>query len=180
MTNPTPPPLEDVFDIRPGSTEGGFKFDDTEPGSPLNERASALIDPTTGDIIERSSEPTQNELEKEERLEDLHIDSQLENVHSAAMIAFEQQARMAQEVDPKFSARNAEVAAQYLNIALNAVNSRVDAKYKRQKIKVAKKEATKPGTVNNNVFIADRNELLRQMLGKDEALPIIEEVKRDS
>jgi metal-dependent amidase/aminoacylase/carboxypeptidase family protein len=67
---------------------------------------------------------------------------------------------MSQEVDPKFSARNAEVAAQYLTIALNAVNSRVDSKFKRQKIRIAKQEAGTPNTVNNNVIVADRNQLL--------------------
>lgn len=156
-------PLEDVFDMQAGTTP--FKFEDTDIGQ-LNERASVLVDPTSGELVERkSSEMTIDDIEKEERIEDLHIDAQLEAVHNAALIAFEQQSRLSQEVDPKFSARNAEVAAQYLNIALNAVNSRVDSKFKRQKIRIAKKEAGKPNTVNNNVIVADRNELLR-MLGQ--------------
>jgi len=154
-------PLEDVFDMEAGSTP--FKFEDTEMGQ-LNERASAIVDPTTGELVVRKSdELTHEELEKEERIEDLHIDGQLEGIHNAALGAFEHQSRMAQEVDPRFSARNAEVAAQYLNIALNAVNSRVDSKFKRQKIRIAKKTAGAPGTVNNNVIVADRNELLKLM-----------------
>jgi hypothetical protein len=64
-------------------------------------------------------------------------------------------------------ARNAEVAAQYLNIALNAVNSRVDAKAKRQKARLAANGGA-PTTVNNNVIVADRNELLKQLLGSKE------------
>lgn len=166
-------PLEDVFDMESGSTP--FKFSDTETGA-LNERASSLVDPTTGELVLRKSEElTTADIEKEERIEDLHIDGQLEGIHNAALVAFEHQSRMAQEVDPKFSARNAEVAAQYLNIALNAVNSRVDSKFKRQKIRLAKQTAGAPQTVNNNVIVADRNELLKLM--QDSKLKTIDEKK---
>jgi hypothetical protein len=155
-------PLEDIFDLEPGSTP---VFHDIHPSKSgvVNERASALVDPTTGEIVERKSEPDVTELEKEERIEDLHIDAQLETIHDQAVIAFEKSARMAEEVDPKFAARNAEVAAQYLTIALNSVNSRVDAKFKRQKVRLAKNGAGKPTTLNQNIIVADRNELLKQI-----------------
>jgi hypothetical protein len=156
-------PLEKVFNIESGSTPVFF---DNEDVTGSNERQVSLIDPTNGEIVERSSTPDGSELDKEERLEDLHIDSQLENIHTSAMIAFEKSARMADEVDPKFSARNSEVAAQYLNIALNAVNSRIDAKHKRQKVRLAKSDGGNKGSVtNNNVIITDRNTLLDQILG---------------
>lgn len=163
MTQPAHP-LEAVFDLEPG----GFKFNDTGTTSDERslERASTLVDPTNGEIIDRTSAPQLDELEKEERIEDLHIDAHLEGVRVAAVDAFERQNRMSQEVDPKFSARNAEVAAQYLNIALNAINSRVDAKFKRQKVRIAKQEAGAPTTVNNNVIVADRNVMLQELLKK--------------
>jgi hypothetical protein len=155
-------PLEKVFNIEPGSTP---TF--TDPVYTTgNERASTLVDPTTGELMPRNIDPDLTELEREERIEDLHIDSQLEGIHDNAIIAFEKQARMADEVDPKFAARNAEVAAQYLNIALNAVNSRVDAKFKRQKVRLAKNVTKAPSTVNKNVIIADRNAMLDRLLGK--------------
>ena len=154
-------PLEKVFNIEPGSTP---VFSD-QLTVEISERATSLVDPTTGEIVNRSNNPDIVEIEKEERIEDLHIDSQLDSIHTSAMIAFEKSARMAEEVDPKFAARNAEVAAQYLNIALNAVNSRVDAKFKRQKVRLAKTTEKAPGTVNNNVIIADRNSLLDQIFG---------------
>jgi hypothetical protein len=95
-------PLENVFDIDPGSTP---TFNDMHPSvtGSLNERATSLVDPTTGEIVNRSSEPTDGDLNKEERLEDLHIDQQLETIHTSAIIAFEKSARMAEEVDPKFA-----------------------------------------------------------------------------
>jgi hypothetical protein len=163
MSNPKASPLEAVFNLEPESTP---VFDDNFETAE-NERASQLVDPTTGDIVERSSSPTLPEIEKEERLEDLHIDSQLENIHSSAIVAFEKSSRIAQETDPKFAARNAEVAAQYLTIALNAVNSRVDAKFKRQKVRQTEREAGTPGTVNNTVIVADRNTILDQIFNRD-------------
>jgi hypothetical protein len=168
-----PNPLEDIFNITPGTTP--VFIEPTSIVGQVNERAVALVDPTTGDIIERSATPDVPELEKEERIEDLHIDGQLESVHNVALIAFEKSSRMSQEADPRFAARNAEVAAQYLNIALNAVNSRVDAKFKRQKIRQAAVKAGTPGTVNNNIIVADRNELLKQIFGEAGQLPITPE-----
>jgi hypothetical protein len=160
--NKTPSPLEAVFNIEPESTPVfNDRFETSE-----SERASTLVDPTTGDIVERSSTPSLPELEKEERLEDLHIDAQLENIHTSAIVAFEKSSRIAQETDPKFAARNAEVAAQYLTIALNAVNSRVDAKFKRQKVRHAEREAGTPGTVNQTVIVADRNSILDQIFNQ--------------
>jgi hypothetical protein len=166
-------PLESVFDIEPGSTP---VFDDIHKKAAVevNERASIIIDPTSGELVARKSEPTVDEIDKEERIEDLHIDGQLETVHSSAIIAFEKSARMAQEVDPKFAARQNEVAAQFLTIALNAVNSRVDAKFKRQKARAAKISASTPGTVNNTVIVADRNALLKEIFGTPDEPTTIE------
>ncbi len=173
---PKASPFEDLFGIEPGSTPISGKRVHVAPDSITavteTQRERVLVDPTTGDVVERKSEDvTEQELAKEERLEDLHIDGQLDNIREAAIGAFEHQQRMAQEADPRFSARNAEVAAQYLTIALNAVNQRVDAKYKRNKIKIARGEGkTAPATGAPQgviVVTADRNEVLRAMMGKE-------------
>jgi hypothetical protein len=166
-------PLEDIFDLEPGSTPV-FHDIHKSTATEVNERASTLVDPTSGEIVTRKVDANPEELDKEERLEELHIDGQLENVHMNAIIAYEKSSRMAEEVDPKFAARNAEVAAQYLTIALNAVNSRVDAKYKRQKVRAAKIAAGAPTTVNNTVIVADRNALLKQIFGVEEAVTTLE------
>lgn len=161
-----PNPLEKVFDIEPGSTP---VFHDIHrvAATEVNDRASTIIDPTSGEVVERKSDPNVEEIQKEERLEDLHIDGQLETVHTNALVAFEKSSRMSEEVDPRFAARNAEVAAQYLNIALNAVNSRVDAKFKRQKIRHAALKAGTPQTLNQTVIIADRNDVLKQIFEQE-------------
>lgn len=121
-----------------------------------------MVDPATGDIIERKTDGvTVEEIAKEERIEDLKIDGQIDVIHGAAMTAFEAQSRLAQEVDPKFAARNAEVAAQYLKIALDAVGTRVDTKYKRNKLRLEQNQG--PRQVQNNLIVADRNDLLKNL-----------------
>ena len=150
-------PIEDFLDIEPGSTQQAFQ----EP------QTNAMIDPTSGEVVERkTSEVATEALEREERIEDLQVDAQLGEIHTAAMQAFYQQAALAQQVDPKFSARNAEVAAQFLTAALNTVSTRVDAKFKRQKIRLDKLKLTDgvPNSVQNNLIITDRNSLMKTLL----------------
>jgi hypothetical protein len=150
-------PIEDFLDIAPGSTP---ELADTP------QPTSALIDPETGELVERkTSELTVADFEKEERIEDIHVDAQLSEIHGAAMQAFYQQHTLSQQVDPKFSARNSEVAAQFLTAALNAVNTRIDAKYKRQKIRLEKAKALDmtPSSVQNNIIVADRNSLMQSL-----------------
>jgi hypothetical protein len=163
-------PLEDIFNIDSGSTP---VFTEKDPSISVS---TDLIDPSTGVPMERKVDNlTADDIAREDRLDDLAVDRQLATIHDAALTAFSQQSRMAQEVDPKFAARNAEVAAQYLNIALNATNSRVDAKYKRGKLRIAANQAGTPQTLNQNVFIADRNAILRQMMeAETQDSPVIE------
>lgn len=160
-----PHPLESIFSIEPGST----------PVHAASAQVSTeMMDPATGEVIERKTEGvTDPEIEKEERIEDLKIDGQIDVIHCAAMGAFEAQSRLSQEVDPKFAARNAEVAAQYLKIALDAVGTRVDTKYKRNKIRLEQNQG--PRSVQNNLIVADRNEILKNLF--DGAKPIMEEQK---
>lgn len=149
----TPHPLESVFSIEPGSTP---------LPSAATQISTEMIDPATGDVIERKTDGvTVEEIAKEERIEDLKIDGQIDVIHGAAMTAFEAQSRLAQEVDPKFAARNAEVAAQYLKIALDAVGTRVDTKYKRNKLRLVQNQG--PRQVQNNLIVADRNDLLKNL-----------------
>jgi len=152
-------PLEDIFNLEPGST----------PKAVIVKASSAdLVDPTTGEIIERAVDADAPALAKEERIEDLKLDAQLTTVHIAAMEAFEAQHALSQQVDPKFSARNSEVAAQYLNIALDSVKTRGDLKYKRQKIRIATNvDGSSRTPTQNNLIIADRNDVLRSLFSQD-------------
>lgn len=162
----TPHPLESVFNIQAGTT----------PLSADSAKVSnEMLDPATGEIVERKTEGvTSEEIEKEERIEDLKIDGQIDTIHGAAMVAFEAQSRMSQEVDPKFSARNAEVAAQFLKIALDSVGTRVDTKYKRAKVRLEQNQG--PRQVQNNLIVADRNALLQNLF--DNSAKVIEELAK--
>lgn len=164
-----PSPFEQLFDLEPGSTEALAPLQTT----------TNLVDPSTGEILDMVPEPSNEELDKEARLEDMIIVKQLDTIHARSMQAFEQQQAMSQEVDPKFSARNSEVAAQFLNIALSAVNSRSEAKYKRQKMALAGAMGGKPTQVQNNLIVADRNTLLRDLFRQDFEKPTTEQVKEE-
>ena len=171
--NSTSSPLEALFDIEPGSTPVMQDFVQLNP-------STEMIDPETGEVVERPIDASAEQLRREERIEDLKIDGQLETIHSAAMQAFYQQQGMAQQVDPKFSARNSEVAAQYLNIALSATNSRAKTKYDRQKIRLAQSMKDTPSTVNNNLIVADRNELLKSLFKQDFEKPLAQQLDQET
>jgi hypothetical protein len=99
-------PLEDIFEIEEGTTE----------------RALQLI-------------PSSTEMTAIDETEENEISIQLNSVYNYAMEAFEQQTANVQTIDPKYAARTAEVAAQYLNIALSTVNTRVSNRNMREKRK---------------------------------------------
>lgn len=170
-------PLEDIFNLEPGSTPKAVAIDIAKDAA-----STELVDPSTGEIVERKVDgPTAVELAKEERIEDLKIDGQLTTVHTAAMQAFEAQHALSQQVDPKFSARNSEVAAQYLNIALDTIKTRGDLKYKRNKIRIATNPETAGSgkATQNNLIIADRNDVLRSLFNQDFEKTIKGTVKDD-
>lgn len=154
--------MERALGIEAGSTIAALAAENAEP---VKQLMPTIVDPTTGEVVPRKLEATEADLELEERYEDLKVDRQLDDLHKKALDAFDTQYRLSQEVDPKFSARNAEVSAQFLNIALNTVNSRVDSKYKRSKLRIAKGNIGKPNSVQNNVIVADRNEMLAALFG---------------
>lgn len=168
-----PHPLEKVFNLEPGSTDGFAKTIVDAPmdrsGVPIT---SPVLDPQTGRSMERTPGAVSDEqLEREERAEDLTIDKHIEEVRVEAMEAFRRIAGQADASDPRFTARLGEVAAQYLNIALNSTSERVDAKYKRAKVRLAKNKVEGPKTVNQNLIVADRNQLLK-LLEDEQRLPI--------
>lgn len=129
--------LEDVFGIEPGTTISTVQ--------PQNTQIISTDDSDTSSLI--------NE-------EDQAVASQLSTIYGYAIDAFEQQTQMVQEVDPKFAARNAEVAAQYLKIALDSVETRAKIRHDKLKLKV---DGGSPNTVNNNLIVADRNSILKML-----------------
>ena len=91
---------------------------------------------------------------------DREIEEQFQEVYDAAMTSFADQAGLLLAADPKYSARNMEVANSYLNTALAAAKEKANLKLGKEK------NATSggPKTVNNNL-IMDRNELLKMLKG---------------
>lgn len=127
-------PLESVFNIESGS----ISFNDQELMIP--EPSQTLIATT----------------EKEKDQEDQEIDDNIKKIFDAAMDAYENQTAFTEIVEPKFAARNAEVAAQYLALALNA--TALKAKTKNEKRK--NQQFVPFNNTTNNVIITDRNKLL--------------------
>lgn len=96
---------------------------------------------------------------------DKEIDSQIQEVYDTAMSAFDQQALAAEKVEPKFRARSQEVAVQFLTVALNAAREKSLIKQHKDKLVVSRNKQG-PRTLNQNLIVADRNDILKQILGQ--------------
>jgi len=136
VERPIEHPMEEVFDIEAGTT---------------------LVPRTEIVPNEMVTAPDYDEKDEE-------IEGQLQEVYDAAMQAFENQEGVAEIIDPKYQARNSEVAVQYLNTALAAAREKANMKQHKDKIGVAKEA----GPVTNNNLIVDRNELLKMLQGQEE------------
>lgn len=130
-------PLEDVFDIESGTT----------------------MVPKT--VVQSDLVPYEGYDNKEEE-----IDEQYQNIHDLALTAFEEQSEEAEIVDPKYKARNAEVAVQYLNTALSAVNAKAALKNAKDKLEVSK--ARIGADAGAAAAQMDRNEILRMFAEQKE------------
>ncbi len=169
-----PSQFEKIFDLPAGSTP---EFADSLP----EVRVGELMDPSTGEIIAQPvSDVTLEIIKKEERIEELQISAKTEEIYNASMAAFQNHIALTNS-DPKFAARNGEVAAQFLNIALASVNSKVEAKFKRAKMRYAEHSAANPST-QNNLIVADRNDVLAALFNKDKDFgkqTIVETIEND-
>lgn len=136
---PADHPMEDVLDIEPGTTI-----------IPKVEAVPTVLTPA-----------------QEYDGKDNEIEGQFQEVYDAAMTAFETTSETVNQIEPKYRARNEEVAVQYLNTALAAAREKAGLKQHKDKVTVAKGKISGPSTVNNNLIVADRNEILKKLLGKD-------------
>lgn len=94
-------------------------------------------------------------------VKDKEVEGQLQEVYDAAMGAFETQSQETELVEGKYKARSGEVAVQFLNTALEAAKSKSTIKMHKDKLSTVVNKP--PGTVNNNLIVADRNELLKNL-----------------
>lgn len=148
-------PLETVLNIEEGEFfNNKEKFEET-----MSETLPAMVAPS--ELVPVEAPP------KDE--EDIAIDKNIDIVYDKALSAFNVQTEMVEIVDPRYSARTAEVAANYLNIALNAmaVKSKVKGERARRGQAGFVPYANGAKTVNNNLIVADRNSILRMMMQDD-------------
>lgn len=126
------------------------KLFNTEPTAEIAE----YEDTTEGELAALSSP----EAEQEKDEEDVEIDKKIDTVYDSAINAFNNQTAYSEIIEPRYAARNAEVAAQYLNIALNAAATRARVKGERKKAGAFVPYASK---TQNNVVVASREEIMR-------------------
>ena len=101
------------------------------------------------------TEPT----EKDE--EDVDTDQKIDAVYDAALEAYQNQTAMVELLEPRYAARNAEVAATYLNIALQAATSKARVKNDRKRVGQFIPGAS--NKITNNTIVASREEILRMI-----------------
>ncbi len=129
-------PLEDVFDIEAGTT-----------------------------LIEHTTKTTELVEDTSYDEKDVEIEDQFQEVYDSALAAFEDMADEVEKVEGKYKARMMEVANQSLNTALAAAKEKSHTKQHKDKLSVMKGKMGS-NTTNNNLIVADRNELLKA-LGKE-------------
>ena len=98
--------------------------------------------------------------EKDE--EDTEVDRKIDEVYQHALDTFQNQMAYTEVIEPRYAARNAEVAATYLNIALNAAGMRARVKGDRKRAGMFIPGAVGGKTVNNTI-VATREESSRMI-----------------
>lgn len=138
IVNQTSHPLEDIFDIVPNSTEV----------------VTTVVEPKQ--LIEH---PMYDQKDSE-------IEQQLEQVYSTAMSQALTLSDEIEKVEGKYKARMGEVSSTMLNVALGALREKANIKINkdRNNSRMPATVVSAGGTVNNNVVVADRNELLRMFV----------------
>ena len=132
-------PLEEIFDIESGTT-----------------------------LMQRTEKNTELSVSEEYDEKDNEIENQFQEVYDAALSAFEDQVAEAEVIEGKYKARNMEVGVQLLNTALAAAKEKSGLKQHKDKTAIAKGKIKGGGTTNNTLIVADRNELLKTLMGKKE------------
>ena len=139
--------------------EETFGLDDTYSSDPLEGTDLTAIDDNQYLVTTEAQLPAPAAAEPDE--EDKEINQKIDTIYGEAMTAYQNQTAFVEILEPRYAARNAEVAAGYLNTALNAVALR--AKVKNERKKSAGGFVPYANQTTNNVVVADRNQLLKMM-----------------
>lgn len=92
---------------------------------------------------------------------DVEIESQLEEIYTIAMNNAATLGDEIERVEGKYKARMGEVSSTMLNVALGAVREKANLKKHKDQHSTTTVENQ---TINNNLVVADRNEILRHIL----------------
>lgn len=133
-------PMEEVLDIFAGTTV--VEYHEVEPAEP---------------VIVPQYDAKDNEIE-----------GRLEEIYAVAMGGVATISDEMDRVEGKYKARIGEVTATMLNVALSAVREKAALKAHKDKLTpVAGAGGTH--TTNNNLVVADRNEIMRMLMDKNKA-----------
>ena len=135
-------PLDDVFNIESDQVD--------------IEKDYAMANVTT------SAVPTEPPTDVKDA-DDVLVEKRIDEVYDAAMTAFNNQTAYTEIIEPRYAARNAEVAANYLNIALAAANSRAKVKVDRKRANQSFVPYAPGGKTTNNIIVANREEILKMI-----------------
>lgn len=141
--NPILNPLDELFNTAPDEQVQSNEIEEYEQI-------------TEGELAEMAEPPRQEEKDEEDK----EIDAKIDAVYDAALETFQQQTEYTQIIEPRYAARNAEVAATYLTIALNAVATKAKVKGDRKRNSAFVPYANK---TQNNVVVASREEIMRMI-----------------
>lgn len=137
-----------------------FIMEEIETDHPMEEVLG--IEPGTTLMERPKAEPTEIVVTEDYDEKDIEIERQLEDVYKAAMIQFEITCEESEKVEGRYKARNGEVAIQALTTALAAVRTKAEVKSSKDKVRTK----SSPKTLNQNLIVADRNELLKVLGNK--------------
>jgi hypothetical protein len=143
--------LDSMFDIEPGQTNVSI------PGKEIAEviDVEGLVE-ETDDQAGLSAVDSYDEKDNE-------IEGQVNDVFERAIEAHETQMVNAQTVtDKKFAPRNAEVAADFLRIALEALKEKNSIKDRKDKLATKVPRGRHQSSITNNI-VTDRNTMMRLM-----------------
>lgn len=134
-------PLDNLFDVDPAGPNEMVEYDQVSENEIAEMAAPAAAAP------------------KDE--EDSEVDRKIDAVYDAALETFQNQMAYTEIIEPRYAARNAEVAASYLNIALQAAATR--ARVKGDRKRSAGFIPGMGGKVTNNTIVATRDEIMRMI-----------------
>lgn len=105
--------------------------------------------------------------------DDIDVEKKIDTIYDAAIAAFNEQTAYMEVIEPRYAARNAEVAANYLSIALQAANSKAKNKNDRKRSNAAFIPYQHNGSkTTNNLIVANREDILKMINvdGKDKEM----------